>query len=275
MDQRSPTFEANLLLKTAPNASVDPLVEDIQELLAAHETMLINIERVEPVFTLLRCDEIDILLAFTDISMPVAHFENVQRPRLSKLSEADVFGRLVRHKSSVTVLVMDRDRGAGALPEANPDRNRRLCRKITEMVNARLDAELVFWAETDMLFAGEEFDPGAKGPCPEPELTKVDASEPVADMASGTKDFSVIDATACWDIVESSVPVAKECGQAKRPGGATNAIDMALALALPNRAVMRLDDFAAGMTLHRVTNGISMLCASATIGISGLSGLVS
>lgn len=268
MDLRSPTFEANLLYKTAPDTNSDALSEEIQAVLAAHETMLDHVERVDSVFTLIHCDTVDILLAFTDICMPVAHFENVQRPEFARLAEAEVLGRLSRHEGSVTVLVIDKGGDAVAETGAQPRRLREICRDITALIHQRDAADLIYWSDNDTLYAGEEFGaPEIARRMPEPDLTPI-----------GIKRFADIDdrdATACWDIVENSVPTPKPAHRNKRPTRGIEVLDTAIALALPNRAVMRLDDLVAGMTLHRMTNGLSMMCASATIGISGLSGLVS
>ena len=136
MDHRSPTFEANLLYKTAPDTNSDALLEDIQAVLAAHETMLERLERVDSVFTLMHCDTVDVLLAFTDICMPVSHFENVQRPQFARLAEAEVLGRLSRHESSVTVLVIDKG-GATAAKPAEKRHLREICRDITALIHAK------------------------------------------------------------------------------------------------------------------------------------------
>ena len=268
MDHRSPTFEANLLYKTAPDTNSDALLEDIQAVLAAHETMLERLERVDSVFTLIHCDTVDVLLAFTDICMPVAHFENVQRPAFARLSEAEVLGRLSRHESSVTVLVVAK-RGDDATPaRQNPDRMRAICRDLTALIHDACAADLVYWSDNDTLYAGEEFSaPDQYAAPPEAELPP-----------KGTQRFAEvaeIDATLCWDIVEDCVPTPKSEDRKISSARGFEIFDTALALALPNRAVLKLDDMMANLTMHRLTNGFSMLCASTTIGISSLPGLVS
>jgi len=106
MDPRSPSFEATLLYKAAQYPDIDLLVEDIRETLEAHSIILLYAEKVDGVFTLLTCDTMQILLAFTDMAIPVTHFLDAHRPIAAGISEKEMLEKLNAHRSNVTVLVV-------------------------------------------------------------------------------------------------------------------------------------------------------------------------
>ncbi len=271
MDPRSPSFEANLLYKTAPTPRFDKLVEEIADVLEAQGTMLIGVERVDHIFTLLNCDTVEILLAFTGDPLPVEHFIDANRPAAASLCEAEILGRLTRHKSSATVLVVDRDGCAGAYSQPHEELKRNLCWGIADCLHNHCAADLVFWCDSDTLYSADEFQRAWLIEAAPVELNicaeVLDDSPPTPrTMPRFTAEPQLGADAMAWftdDLEEESRDLATD-----RPDRA--ALDMLLSVALPNRLALNLDGMVRSLDTHRMMNGAAMACASATIGLSSM-----
>lgn len=175
MDHGSRSFEASLLYKTASLPSLDPLIEELQAIMDINGETLRRTDHVDDMFTVLTCDSVQILLAFSPDTLPVAHFLNASRPGAASLGESEILMRLTAIRAMVTVLVIERETAAVA-PDAALKRN--LCWDVTDCLFHNSDAELVFWTETDMLYAAEEFERASS--------YYAQQSEPTADCATSS-----------------------------------------------------------------------------------------
>ena len=270
MDHRSPAFEANLLYKTAPNAPSDDILKDIKGVLEAHETMLGQIERVDEIFTLIQCETLEILLAFTDIPMPVDHFKDVKRPQMASVPETEILRRLTRHQFSVTVLVVGRNSDTAG-PSAI--KNSLICRDIVAAISNQTLPDLIYWSEQDILGTADEFnDLDDTRPC-------FGATDPVADfkIIPGAEvtcgRLPHFDPQPCWDIIEGGNSTPKATPQVASQSRLKASLDVVLAATLPSGLIVNLDQMVADFDRHRLVNIVSMVCASATIGISSLQNL--
>ncbi len=158
MDPRSPSFEANLLYKTASLPDLDLLVEDIRDSLEENAVILLYAEKVDGVFTLLTCDTMQILLAFTDVAIPAEHFLDAQRPAAASISETEMLGKLTAHRSSVTVLVVDHEIDGPEPSQWHDTQKRTICWDIAACIAQHAAPQLVFWCDGDTLYTHDEFE---------------------------------------------------------------------------------------------------------------------
>ncbi len=156
------SHESNLLFQSP--VAVDPavLATDVHELALAHGLNAEIAESAGDSFQLFDCGTLQILVAGCEQPLNVSHFLDVARPEGASLSETAILSRLTGHRYSMTVLVADHpDRPELAADEVAATRRselkERLCWQLTELLRARHRPALVFWADTDTLYAGEEF----------------------------------------------------------------------------------------------------------------------
>jgi hypothetical protein len=159
-DARS--HEANLLFQSPIAADPARLATDVHELALAHGLNAEIAESAGEQFQLFDCGTLQILVAGCAQPLDVSHFLDVARPDGASLSETAILSRLTGHRYSVTVLVADHpDRPEYVADETAAARRtalkERLCWQLTELMRARHRPALVFWADTDTLYAGEEF----------------------------------------------------------------------------------------------------------------------
>ena len=131
MDHRSPSFEATLLYKTAPRPDYEALVSEIRDIIEDHGSILLAAEPIDSVFTLLTCDTVQILLAFTQTPLPPDHFLEARRPAVANLAETAVLGLLNAHQATATVLVVDNEGEDVPYGQAFENFKRTLCWEIT------------------------------------------------------------------------------------------------------------------------------------------------
>lgn len=273
MDDRSPSFEANLLYKTAQSPSFDTLLADLEAVIAINGETLRQLEPIDSVFTLLSCDSVQVLLAFSAEPLSVEHFLGAERPVATSIADSEILARLTDCRASATVLVLDQDPNNPNFGAAHEALKRAICWDVTDCLYNGTEADLVFWADTDTLFAAEEFERASS------YLAHQDRASGAAHDEFGLPripdHFSrepVVTETVLSRIGSPNSRVAARLGpiydEADR-----NVVETLMSLALPNALALRLDQLAPALDGHRARNSLSMACSSATIGLVGLPGL--
>ena len=158
MGQRSPSFEANLLYRTAQKFNFERLLADLRASIEINGETLHRLDRIDSTFTLLTCGQVQILLAFSSEPLPTRHFLGAERPPATSLTDSEVLYRLTECRVSATVLVLDREPAANGSNAAPESLKRTLCWDVTDCIYSCTEADLVFWADVDTLFAAEEFE---------------------------------------------------------------------------------------------------------------------
>ncbi len=156
MDRRSPTSEANLLYKTAPQPDLAAAEEDIRDILEEHGAMLLGTERIDGIYTLLMCDIADVLIGLTPDPLSVGHFLGTERPVAASLSEHEILTRLSAHSACAIVIVAEPEIDPPAADESD-DVLRAICEELADWLCRTTDPDLVFWCETDTLYTSGEF----------------------------------------------------------------------------------------------------------------------
>lgn len=274
MDHGSPSFEANLLYKTAQSPCFDALLADLRAVIEINGETLHQLERIDSVFTLLSCERVQVLLAFSGERLPFERFLRAERPAAASLGGAEILGRLTDCRASGTVLVLDREPNEPNFDPAHEALKRTICWDVTDCIYNGTEADLVFWADAEMLYAAEEFERASSYlahqdradclPHNHSGLPRVPAyftREPVVTEEILSRISS---ARACFPALPGP-----ECELADRTG-----IETLMSLALPNALALQLDRMTLKLDGHRAINGIAMACSSATIGLSGLPSLL-
>ncbi len=158
MDHRSPPFEATLLYGAGTRPERDNLIAEIRGMLETHGERILDIEEADEIFTLFTCSSVQLLLACSPKPLPVEHFLGAERPAAACLNDAEILSKLTEAKRSVTVLVLDRETDLRRLGPGQRLIKRDICWDATECVHDNSAADLVFIAENDTLYSGEEFD---------------------------------------------------------------------------------------------------------------------
>ena len=280
MDPRSPSFEANLLYKTAPRFNINSVVEDFRCAIKDQGQTLHHVEQIDSVFTHLTCDNVDILIAYCAAPLPVEHFLGAERPSTTGYSEAEILGRLTLNQASITILVTDRDLDDMHFGAAHEEVKRNLCWDLTDCVQSNLAASLVFWSDTDTLYAAEEFE----RVCSYADIqssaafSDLDNAELWPNLPSVPAEFNrepiVNGAALAWlsgEVEESR----DEFETLDEPEEDYATLDTLMTLAVPSRLTWVIDHAQKHLTPHRAINGVAMFCASATIGLSGIPELAS
>ena len=275
MDRESPVFEANLLYKTSHRPDIDMLRADLCTAVEASGETVIRFEQIDEMFSLLTCERVQILLAFSTTALSVGHYLGAERPVAASIGDAEILTRLTECKTNVTVLVLDNEHGIPVVDAGLTSLNRTICWKITDCLYSKTQPDLVFWAEDDTLYAAEEFaraaSCSAEQDCqtapaaqsillnpdllaiPEHLLSNATRGKPVAvsAMIAKSSDLSEADADTEAEITEASL----------------------MSLASPNAMIAAVARLTRGLDNHRAINGIAMACSSTTIGLSLLPSL--
>ncbi len=265
MDQRSPTFEATLLYKTAPALDYPALVAELRELLADHGMVLTNAERIDGIFTLLTCDTLQILLAVTETPLPVEHFLDAHRPASDRYGEVNILRRLQDHKSCAAVLVLDAEGDNVPFGQAFEDTKRVICWEIAECLSEMARPELIFWCDSDTLYAADEFQRASL------LQDEVDVEETLADALPRTAvkkaalRAEVDDAMLDWAAMDRSIEAPEPMLHARRAAPRSGAMLRALSIPL-DRLQERFDR-------RRLIHCVAMGCSSTTIGLNTMPSL--
>jgi len=280
MNPRSPSFEANLLYRDARRMDPAALVQDFRAAAQDHGVQVVAVEQIEDGFVLITCDVVQVLVGTCPDPLPVQHFLDAARPRAAQFGDTVILDRLTRHQSSVTILVMDLAGEGMRFGPVHERLKRTLCWELTDCLLTESTPELVFWCDTDTMYAAEEFErasaylaaqddqiwggvdvPGERSSVP----THFREQPIVTDQA-----LAWINGSA-WDAADVDQYPAVEARDMPHEGPAdARALDSLLSLTLPDRAAIRFDRFQMNMDLHRAVNGLAMTCATTTIGLTGL-----
>ena len=176
MDQRSPTFEATLLHKTAPNLDQNQIKKEFAKTLDAHNETIENIEKIDSVYYLFHCQSVKILLAIGADPLPLDGMLNATRPGAVAIHETQILAQLVEIGASSTLLVLERDpnTASGAPEQALKMRN--ICWELSDRLYACTSTDLVFWSETETLYAAPEFERAATYHATQSNLPQVEAA---------------------------------------------------------------------------------------------------
>ena len=285
MDHRSPSFEATLLYQTANRPSAASLIEDMKAVVEAHGERVLGVETEGGIFTTLTCDSVQILLAWSPTALPVEHFLGAERPRAACLGEQEVLARLTAAQCAAIVLVLDRE---GC--EAAAELKREVCWDAAECIHAQSAADLVFVADTDTLYAAEEFDrvcsynlfqiedsvrvppfwrPGtdvvAVGTPAAAGVTALDETPEHFIPAHFHEVPHVGEAATAW--MGASVEELDSWDHSHTAPRESAALDMLLALAVPTRLALKIDEFQSSYD-PRQSKTATLACTAATVGLT-------
>lgn len=271
MDQRSPSFEASLLFRTATQPVLDDVIEDLQAVIEINGEILEQVEQIDDIFTVLTCGTVQVLLAVCPEALPVAHFMSAQRPGAASLSEHEILVQLTDMAAMITVLVIERDDICAPLSLM-----RNLCWDITESLFEDRAADMVFWSDTDILYDAEEFDRACSYAAYQarsdagPEATKLYRhpgipghfrQEPVIDFAA----LPIMDRPTELDHMTESVAAPQD---RQRRG-----VKRLLSPAIPPQLTLVIGRLQNGIRSARVKNRAAMVCTMATVSLTLLPNL--
>lgn len=183
MTHQNKNVEASLLyqVKSAPFATVDTLA-----LRSTIETLGVSVQDMQvdsDAYALLICDQIEILVAGCNLPFTMDHFRGVSRPAGTDCY-AEVLSALARHKSSLTVLVLDReDRKDTMAPDELDALKQQICQETIDFLMATTAPDLVFWSNQDKLLTIAEAEAEIDG------VPTID-SAPKGDAAVASTDWS-------------------------------------------------------------------------------------
>jgi len=270
MGSRSSSFEASLLYKTASLPALETVREDIQAIIETNGEVLLRTDQVDEMFTILTCEAVQVLLAFTPAPLPVAHFLNASRPGAASLSETEILSRLQQVHGMVTVLVIDRETPAAETAET--DLKHDLCWDITECLFQKSTADIVFWSDTDMLYAAEEFERScsyfACQPTDVADVPAVPTGIPAHFTQEPQVDMAVLASLeprngAQGDIAENAPTDQDTC----------DGPDKGFLRLLPGGLLPMANTVRRSLTLRRARNTAALALSMATIALTGLPNL--
>ena len=274
MNPRSPSSEASLLYATPCTIDFAQLSASFGDLAKAHDVQIETVEQPDDDFILITCDVVQVLVA-SDMGAPhVTRYLEATRPRAAQVNETEILARLSRNVASASVLVLDTGAEEGPTGPVHEALKRALCWDTTEILLRATAPALIYWGESDTLYAAEEFlrastylDAQTTRMPDACDLSGLRTAlpphfvgEPVLPvLAQDWINQPNIDAMETAKIVPSSIPETRAAP-----------FDFLLALALPNRAALRFDRMQQGMDRRRVLHGAALGCVVATVSITGL-----
>ncbi|WP_172295374.1 hypothetical protein [Pseudoruegeria sp. HB172150] len=260
MDSLTPIFESSLLFQAPIDDDPAGLEEDVGRIARACDLTVRMLPTDDPAFRLFHLGEIQVLITGCGDPLPAAHFLEAQRPGETLLNETAVLARLTSHEYSLSVLVTDNPELPFPDCEERQTLKERLCRHITDALRERHRASLVFWSDTDMLFASEEF---AKA-CGKGKQAETERRRAPATLEEGRKQFDsqrTLEANAMF-YIQTQITQGAHRREARSQsvieritGGQTSRDEMQ-----PVQPLVR-------PSKHQVVRGASMMCSSAAIGI--------
>lgn len=148
------SVEASLLFPRTPRRDIADDVTELKTRLGALGCPVRQTRIVPGEHLLLHCDTVQVLLAFCAVPFDIEDFQGAARPDHAMEDDARILERLVAHRSSLTVLVADHPSADMREPLA---RKQRLCWEVVDIVAGALDADLIFWSESDTIYSAAEF----------------------------------------------------------------------------------------------------------------------
>ncbi len=112
-------------------------------------------------FVHLICERLHVLVAGFDKPFPMEHFRGVSRPCVDAERQREVLEMLAAHRSSLTVLVMERSEYRDLAGDCSLDK---VCAETVDLLLAETTPDLVFWSDTDLLVTTQEAIAGLDGP---------------------------------------------------------------------------------------------------------------
>jgi len=158
MDHRSPAFEATLLYQDGSMPDVMAHDSDFARILAENGETLQSIERIDSVFFLITGAETKILVALGNEALPLDGFLEAGRPSVSALHENEILNRLTQVGSHMTVIALPKDPNASFVAARIEAMLQGICWELVACLFLHARPDLVFWADTDTLYADEEFE---------------------------------------------------------------------------------------------------------------------
>ncbi|MCG6904352.1 MAG: hypothetical protein LJE68_16900 [Rhodobacter sp.] len=282
MEPRSPSFEANLLYQTVRTPNYADLIDDLTTTIEGNGETLRQIDEIDSVFTLLTCKQVQILIAFNPDPLPVDHFLGAERPTTSNIGDGEIMRRLTASSASATVLVLDRNPNTPIFGAEQDRLKRSLCWDIVDCLFFATSADLVFWSETDTLYAADEFERASTFQARQARAERtfnrnsalpavpahLAATQPGASPTFMQTDEAPRIDPALHDRIDRTLHDRIEAEPEK------GRLETLLARALPAAMMKALDRVTHRLDGHRMINGIAMACSSTTIGLSALPGLI-
>ncbi len=148
------SIEASLLFSRTPRRDIGEDATEIRTRLGALGCPVRQTRVVPGEHLLLHCDTVQVLLAYCAVPFDIEDFQGAARPDHAMEDDARILDRLSAHRSSMTVLVADHPSAAARETLAQ---KRRLCWEVIDIVAGALDADLVFWTDSDTIYSPAEF----------------------------------------------------------------------------------------------------------------------
>ncbi len=258
---RHQSYEATLLSRGRLDVALDEARRDLPEIVEDQGLILERLESIDGAYLLLDCGPVQVLIAFCSDPMLVMHFVNAGRPAEAMRSETDILILLHRHRATATVLVTDTPGETSPDPRLDVQK-RMLCADLTDWLFTRTTPDLVFWCDTDTLFAAPEFDREStraalgQHSCESHAPVQLHADPPVRDM---TPDLT---GAAGTPETESPRPPAQTPGEMM--------VEAVLAVGLPTWATIRLAKLQDSWQPREVVKQATRACTVCTLSMLGV-----
>lgn len=156
MDRRRPTFEATLLSRNACKTDLAQLRATLNQVLLNFGERPQSFERLDSVYSLLTGRHVQILLALDNSALPLDGFMGAANQPSRGKRGAEILACLTETKSSATLILMPR-RDSDQFQDTFSEWMSVLAWHLTSFLFRSLRSDLVFWAETETLYAADEF----------------------------------------------------------------------------------------------------------------------
>ncbi|MDJ0827677.1 MAG: hypothetical protein QNJ16_19480 [Rhodobacter sp.] len=241
------------------------MAHDIRNLIEDNGLYVRRITAADGIFLRFDCAEIQVLLAFCDRPLPTDHFLDARRPDDAAEADPAVLQRLIEHRSSITVLVLDHPDTAPAVGQVHL--KRALCWDVTDYLAAATRPALVFWCETDTLFSAAEFrrsdDCAPAGIAPGHVQHRHLRTAPLLPDAA-------LDWVAGCDPDQGPARAAPARPRARLREIATHGVETLMSIVLPTRLAVQIDRCQAWLTPQRAMHAATLACTATTAGLSSL-----
>ncbi len=250
------SYEATLLSRGRLDLSRHDAQDELQEIVEDQGLVLERFETMDDMFLMLDCGPVQVLIALCNEPMKVSHFVNANRPAERKWNDDQILGLLHGHEAISTVLVTDTPGTTHQDPRLDVQK-RMLCADLTDWMFSRTLPDLVFWSDTDTLYAGPEFD-----------LVSM------RDALSKTPGHSLAPAhfqtdPPVWDKAETLIEAQPNAEEAQGQTPAEAMAGTMLGGALPPWAATRLAKLRANWESNSAVKQATRACTVCTLSILG------
>lgn len=158
MDQRSPAAQATLFTSAQHTPDLDHMRQETTDLLEDYGEVVHSIDRVNDVYYLIATERLNILMAFVPEPLPLEGFLDARRPASAGTTDREVLERLTQSSCNISIMVAPAIDAARTAPGPDTGLLGQICWDLTEWLHGQVRASLIYWAEEEVIFVGEEFE---------------------------------------------------------------------------------------------------------------------